>query len=113
MRPGWIWPRVCRSLWEAYGLLLPLVAVGAGHAIVGWSKLTPPQRFRLWWAAAMILMLTLAAVAAGDLLSVRRALVLATIPLTAIAVDGVVAVADLARRPGWAGPAVAIALVAR
>ena len=102
------------SLWEVVlDSCSPLMAVGAVHAILAWSNLTPAQRFRLWWAAAMVPVLALGRRRCGG--SPQHA------PCSRpcrpsrsrlLAVDGLVAIADLARRPRWAGPAVAVALAA-
>lgn len=97
------------TLWHAFGLVGLLAVVGA----VGWFvKQVPTEHvlFRRLWAGSALLLVVLAALAPGALISFRRALVVAALPVAVAAVDAVVTLAPRLRFR-WLGVTVAAVLV--
>ncbi|MDX6326020.1 MAG: hypothetical protein QOK15_2374 [Nocardioidaceae bacterium] len=77
------------DLWHAYGLLLPLALV----AVIGWlvaNRRSPTTTFLQLWLGAVVVMVVAAAFLPGPFISLRRALVLAFLPLAAATIDGIV-----------------------
>lgn len=79
-------PPTLVTFWDAYAMLLPLALVGVFGWFRGPSSAVP--RFLLIWTGAALLGLALCGWAPDALLSFRRALVLASLPVTAAAVEG-------------------------